>query len=305
MPEVIVAIPTFRRPKGLARMLDALAKIQTSANVHVLVADNDAEQHQGFDLCQQMRSAYRWPLDAIIAEQRGIAQVRNALVARALENPRAEFIAMLDDDEWPSPEWLEQMLRIQRETNADAVEGAIAGVFEGQTMASFDGVASHRGASGFSATMEGAGNILLSRAALERMPRPWFDPAFALTGGEDKDFFVRLARMGARFAWSAEGLAFTEVPATRASLKWALRRAYGVGNSDMRIFLKHEAAAAPRMRECAKIFASLLLSPLMFIILGASPNRREQALRKFFRAAGKFAALFGSTYHEYAVIHGE
>ena len=305
MVEVIVAIPTFRRPKGLARLLDALAKLETSANVRVLVADNDAEQHLGFDLCQQMRKNYRWPLVSIIAPERGIAQVRNSLVAHALDDPRIQFVAMLDDDEWPSPRWLDELLRTQRATKADAVEGAIASVFEGETLTRFDGVASHRGASGPVGKLEGAGNILLSRSCLENMTRPWFDPAFALTGGEDKDFFVRLVRAGARFGWSAEALACTEIPATRMGLKWALSRAYGVGNSDMRIFLKHENGVGPRVREYAKILGALLLSPVMFIILGASPNRRETALRKFFRAAGKIAALFGSTHHEYAVIHGE
>ena len=33
-----------------------LRELETNANVRVLVADNDAEQHQGFDLCKQMRA---------------------------------------------------------------------------------------------------------------------------------------------------------------------------------------------------------------------------------------------------------
>jgi succinoglycan biosynthesis protein ExoM len=212
---------------------------------------------------------------------------------------------MLDDDEWPSREWLTELLRIQRETNADAVEGAIASHHEGETLARFAGVARARGRSGRVDMLEGAGNILLSRAALESMAAPWFDRAFALTGGEDKDFFIRLKRGGARFAWAAEALATTEVPASRMGLKWTLTRAFSVGNSDMRIFLKHEAGARAYAREIAKIAGALLLSPALFLILVASPNRRARALRTFFRAMGKMAALFGSTYHEYAVIHGE
>lgn len=305
MPEVTVAIPTFRRPKGLERLLTALANIETDANVRVLVADNDAADRQGFDLCNKIRSTYRFALEAIIVSERGIAQVRNALVARALENPEMQFLVMLDDDEWPSRQWLSELLRVQRDTNADAVEGAIESVHEGETLARFEGVARSRGASGPTDMLEGAGNILLARKILESTPAPWFDPAFALTGGEDKDFFLRLKRGGARFAWAAEALATTEIPATRMGLKWTLTRAFSVGNSDMRIFLKHEAGFPARIRECAKIAGALLLSPVLFLILMASPNRRARALRVFFRAIGKLAALFGSTYQEYAVIHGE
>ena len=129
MPEVVVGIPTFRRPRSLERLLTALERLETDARVSVVVADNDAENHEGYDLCQALQAhGFRWPLEAVIVEQRGIAQVRNALVGRALTDPQAQFMAMLDDDEWPSPQWLECFLRVQEQTGADALQGTI--VFE-------------------------------------------------------------------------------------------------------------------------------------------------------------------------------
>ena len=125
LPEVIIAIPTFRRPTSLARLLGALEKLQMDSRVLVVVADNDAEGHAGYDFCRSICAHYRWPLDPIIAEERGIAQVRNALVQRALGYPGARFVAMLDDDEWPSPQWLDQLLRVQAESGADVVEGSV------------------------------------------------------------------------------------------------------------------------------------------------------------------------------------
>src|ERR1700743_3088464 len=82
MVEVTVAIPTFRRPRGLARLLGALAKLETRANVTVAVADNDAQKYEGFDLCGTL-AGYRWKVCSLIVPARGIAQVRNALVAAA------------------------------------------------------------------------------------------------------------------------------------------------------------------------------------------------------------------------------
>src|ERR1700741_3630743 len=123
MVDVIVAIPTFRRPQSLTRLLNALAKLETQARVTVLVADNDAERHEGYDVCAALEG-YRWKLDHLIAPERGIAQVRNALVARAFEH-RCDFIAMLDDDEWREPQWLDAFLDVQAETGADALHGDI------------------------------------------------------------------------------------------------------------------------------------------------------------------------------------
>src|ERR1700761_6396551 len=105
---VIICIPTFRRPKMLARLLEAIAALETEAHVGVLVADNDAEIHVGLDLCQSM-TGYRWPLKAVIAKERGIAQVRNVLIEQALAT-NAEFIAMIDDDEWPDTHWIDRFL---------------------------------------------------------------------------------------------------------------------------------------------------------------------------------------------------
>ena len=302
---IAVAIPTFKRPRSLARLLHALAQLQTEIRVSVLVADNDAERHEGRDLCRTLKD-YRWPLTAMIVPERGIAPVRNALVGAALKT-EAGFIAMIDDDEWPSPHWLDAFLATQAVTGADCLQGSI--LFAHQNMALWaegsEGLSDIRHPSGPIDMLQGAGNILIRRACLEEMPAPWFDPAFALGGGEDRDFFLRLQQAGRRFAWSDEALAHGEVPASRVRLSWALRRAFSVGNSDMRVLLKHRLGARQMFWEAAKIMGALLLSPPAAAILCLAPNRRTKALRKFCRAAGKLAAMFGAHYNEYSVIHGE
>ena len=79
MRDVVICIPTFRRPQSLERLLTAIAALQTRADIAVLVADNDAETHAGFDLARRTAPGFRFPLRAVIAHRRGIAQVRNAL----------------------------------------------------------------------------------------------------------------------------------------------------------------------------------------------------------------------------------
>lgn len=305
---VVVAIPTFRRPAELKRLLAALEKLETAASITVVVADNDGEAHAGYDLCREMIGRYRWPLDPIIATERGIAQVRNALVARALGYPHIQYVAMLDDDEWPAPQWLDEMIRTQHQTGADIVEGSIE--FEHQEGAlhfepGFDGVSSMRRPTGPTAMLEGAGNLLITRACLDNLTAPWFDPAFALTGGEDRDFFERVKAAGGRFAWSDEGLAFTLVPQNRQSFSWVLGRAYAIGNTEMRIFLKYRPAVAARAKEYLKIAAALVLMPLLSLALLVRPQKAADALRRFCRNWGKLAALAGVIHQPYAVRHGD
>jgi succinoglycan biosynthesis protein ExoM len=308
MPEVTVAIPTFRRPRMLRRLLEALAGLATDANVTVLVADNDADKHEGFDLVHAMRTTgYRWPLHAIVVPERGIAQVRNALTAAALGDARMQFLAMLDDDEWPDAGWLAALLREQAKTGADAVQGSV--LFERKGAArwsdAFDGTADIRRASGPVDMLEGTGNLLVMRGAIEKLPRPWFDPAFAFSGGEDRDFFMRLKQSGARFAWADEAIAHGAVPEVRKSLAWALARSYAIGNSDMRVFLKYAPGFVAKAREAAKTALALFAAPLLFVLLAFDVRRRTAALGRLARALGKTAALLGHPYDAYSAAHGE
>jgi GT2 family glycosyltransferase len=308
MPDVTVAIPSFRRPRGLERLLLALEKLETTAAVSVLVADNDAEGHEAFALCETLRvRGYRWPLTCIIAEERGIAQARNALVEHVLAEGMADFVAMLDDDEWPDPNWLEAFLRVQRETGADALHGAVVRAFESAPSPAAEnchGIAPMRERTGLISMIDSTSSVLVRRTCFEDLAKPCFDRNFALSGGEDRDFFERLRRQGKRFAWADEAIAYAWVPASRVSFGWALQRAYRTGNSDMRVFLKHWDSRAEFAREVLKIAGAALLCPLLLVVSAPFVRRRAQLLCKLCRAAGKTAALMGHRYDEYATIHG-
>jgi GT2 family glycosyltransferase len=306
MADVTIAIPTFRRPLSLEKLLRALERLETAHAVTVLVGDNDPERREGFAVVERLAPGYRWPLCALVVRARGIAQNRNALVEGALERPDMEFLAMLDDDEWPTAGWLDHLVAIQQATGADAVAGAVLREFEsvpGRLAAHCDGIAPARGTTGPANEIESTANVLIRRSCLDQAYR--FDPEFALTGGEDREFFTRLARDGKRFAWSDEAIVYAFVPASRASLRWSLARAYRAGNSDMRVKLKFGLSGAEKVREIAKIVGAVVTAPFAFVIFIADASRAADAVRRVFRAAGKIAAFFGNHYAEYAVVHGK
>jgi GT2 family glycosyltransferase len=295
MPDVTICIPTFRRPQSLKRLLAAIAALETKADIAVLVVDNDAEGRAGFELASSLAPSFRFPLKAVVAPQRGIAQVRNTLIAEALKD-QTRFLAMIDDDEWPEARWIDTFLEAAAQTGA--------GVLQGSILFNHPAQADIVRASGVTDMLQGAGNLLIRREVLEAMAPPWFDPEFALSGGEDREFFVRLARAGVRFAWADDARCFGEVPETRATLGWRLARAYSIGNSDMRVLLKHRPGLAPRLTELSKIAAALLLGLPAALLLAPTP-RRMRPLEKLFRALGKLAAMCGARHQEYAVIHGQ
>jgi GT2 family glycosyltransferase len=306
---IVVAIPTYRRPQGLGRLLRALAALSTGAELRILVADNDFEREEGRAIVKQIKSeSYRWPLDVISVPERGIAQARNALVAHALDKFDPEFLAMLDDDEWPDADWLENFLAVAQMTSADALHGSVVPEFElepGCWARTCRGLAPWRGKTGSVSMIHSTSNVLIRRAALDALARPYFDARFALSGGEDKEFFTRLAKAGARFAWADAAVVNAYVPASRSTPGWALQRAFRIGNSDMRVFIKYEHGMYLRVWETVKIATALAISPVAAILAAPLASRRMAPLCKFARAAGKLAAMLGARYDEYTVTHGQ
>ena len=309
MVDVVVIIPTFRRPHWLARLLRALEALETSASVSVLVADNDAARHEGADVCAALAAeGYRWPLRAIVVAERGLSQVRNALFAEVLKSPGDDqFIAMLDDDEWPVGDCLESYLKVQRETGADVVQGPVICQFESRPSAIVEfanTVFPPRLGSGAIDLVEAGGNVLLRRSCLSRLAAPWFDAKLDLAGGEDKDFFLRLRHVGVRFAWAADAIAYTSIPASRMSRRWALLRGFRSGNTDMRMKLKYEPGAGTVAMESAKIVGALVLTPLWFLAFAGRAKQRARAAYVLARTLGKIGASFGAEYLEYRKTHG-
>lgn len=103
---IVICICTCRRPDGLQNLLLELEKIDYEGACAVVVIDND-EQIQGVKVCNTLTD-YRWPLSCYVEKNAGIAYARNAAVRAALQL-EPQFIAMLDDDEWPSRQWLTEL----------------------------------------------------------------------------------------------------------------------------------------------------------------------------------------------------
>ena len=126
MARITICIATCNRPQGLRRTLESIAALDTRHSIEVLVADNDADRQEGIGIVERLASqSYRWPIKAMLVAERGIPLVRNALVAEAIARPGISHVAMLDDDEAASPNWIDAMVDAAERWNADVVGGAV------------------------------------------------------------------------------------------------------------------------------------------------------------------------------------
>jgi succinoglycan biosynthesis protein ExoM len=257
IPLISVCICTFKRAALLADLLEALAEQCTGGlfTYDVVVADNDAAQ-SARRVCEAFASRSNLSVTYAVEPQPNIARARNLAVACAL----GDFIAFIDDDEFPRVDWLRLLLETQRRTGAVAVLGPVLPHFDTPppswlTKGRFFDRPTYSTGTAIAWPTARSGNALIAREVVARL-RPPFRPEFA-TAGEDVDFFRRLSEDGHRLVWCNEAAVFEHVPPSRCTRRYLLRRAALRGSN----FPKHPTR---RLQNVAK---SLVAVPCYTIAL--------------------------------------
>ncbi len=232
LPKVCVCVCTFRRPELLRRTLDGLAALDHAGQftIAIVVVDNDRAES-----AREVVSVFQTssPLEILYAvePEQNIALARN----RAVQNAAGDFIAFIDDDEFPEPQWLAKMLKACEEFRADGVLGPVRPHFDQPPprwliQGRFCERPEHETGRVLDWRETRTGNALVSRGILEGLAGP-FDPALG-SGGEDQDFFRRLMAKGHRFIWCNEGVVYEVVPPERWNRSYFFRRALLRGQNE-------------------------------------------------------------------------
>jgi glycosyltransferase involved in cell wall biosynthesis len=305
--QIAICITTFMRPIGLTRLLDALRLliIPLGCGVRYIVVDNDPAE-SARPIVEAASGAGLGEIVYVAEHERGISQARN----RALrEAAGADWIAFMDDDDWPEPDWLDQLLEVQAGTGADVLLGKARPSFEAPPPdwvvegGFFD---RHRGrAEGeipyYQAHTGGA--LIRAQACAELGDEP-FDCELGLMGGEDTDFFWALARQGARIVWTDRAIVNEGVAATRAELRWLVARAYRIGNSRAALLTtKIDPRMRRRVRRLARTSCRVAWGAGRLVVRRGRANR-VRSLQKIADGVGETMGLFGARYQEYRRVHG-
>ena len=228
--DVAVVIPTLRRPDSLERAVrSALAQTGVMDRLReIVVVDNDP-QASSREQIQRLAEEASVPIIWRHAPRPGVATARN----EGLTATSAPLIAFLDDDEAASPDWLAALLSAQTATGADAVFGPIRGRAPDGTGWAQPYLERFFGREGPAETQlidapYGCGNALLVRATALPGDAP-FNVAADQSGGEDDALFAALAARGGRFGWAADAWVDEFAPPHRATLRYALTRAFAYG----------------------------------------------------------------------------
>jgi len=125
--QITVCVCTYKRPHLLRRLLKELIRQDTGGlfRYSIVVADND-EAKSAEATVAETRTLSNVRITYCVEPRRSIALARNKVVA----NAEGEYVAFIDDDEFPEPEWLLKLFRTCNEHKVDGVLGPVKRHFD-------------------------------------------------------------------------------------------------------------------------------------------------------------------------------
>ena len=283
---ICVCICTYKRPHLLERALSELAAQDTSQlfTFSIVVADNDQLQ-SAEEIVKQFATKSVIPVRYCVEQKQSIALARNKAVA----NCEGEFIAFIDDDEFPEKSWLLNLFKSLHEFKADGVLGPVNRYFEEEPpewmlKSRFYERPTHMTGFVLEWRKSRSGNVLLKSELLKEDVQP-FNPEFRT--GEDQDFFRRMNARGRVFVWCNEAIVYEVVPPVRWNRKFLLKRALlrGAMEPKMATFGLLDVA-----KSIIAVPVYLVALPFAFVM---GQHRFMSLLVRLFDHLGKLLALVG------------
>jgi succinoglycan biosynthesis protein ExoM len=274
---ISVCICTYKRPEFLKRLIHDLISQETEGlfTYSIVVADNDRLRSAealvtGFAAASPVKIRY------CVQPQQNIALTRN----KAIENAEGNFIAFIDDDEFPAKDWLITLYKTCKQYQVDGVLGPVKPYFETPPpewiiKSNLCERATYPTGLVIDWRKGRTGNVLLKSSLFTSGELP-FRPEFR--NGEDQDFFQRKIEAGHVFVWCNEAVAHEFVPPIRWNRKFLLRRALLRGSIEPKTV---GFGPASLFRSLAAVLAYSVAMPFAFLMgqllafVGVNPVKEQ------------------------------
>jgi GT2 family glycosyltransferase len=219
-----VVVPTSNRPDYLEVTLGALAAQDLDGDYEVIVVDDASGDRT-----------------AAVIEAAGVRSVRhdeprgpNGARNTGVREAAADLVAMVDDDVWAPPGWLQALAEgARRHPEAGAVGGPIRARFEGPAPRSCGRelppiTSLDLGHDDHTTDLVWSANMAIRRSAFDRVGP--FDERFS-TGGDEEDWLRRLRAAGGEVVYVADAWLDHRRAGDDARLRALMRSAYRRGRN--------------------------------------------------------------------------
>lgn len=296
-----VYVCTFRRNGPLARMLDSLEVAADRAGPDVelgVVVVDDNPDGSAAGVVEDSTRHFPLGLHYRHVGAGNIAVARNAGLEAAMAV--ADWVAMVDDDQVVVPEWLSELVAVQRRTGADAVTAPVYPRFGDEAPAFLteqrfpDLWATPHRDDGSAVTDLQTANSMVRRSFLVDHPEVRFSPDLGRAGGEDMVFYRAALAAGLKANYSHHAVNWEYYEGERATWRYQLRRSLWHGNTMAVTELRAGRAGRARLvaRAIKRGLTAAVTDPLARRRRG-EPARLRYALTEALQSVGLLLGAAG------------
>lgn len=229
---ISICICTYKRPQLLSRLLTEIQNQVTEDlfTYSIVVVDNDYAQSAKNVVLSFKRKSFV-EIDYYNEPEQNISLARN----KAVENAKGNFVALIDDDEFPVNDWLLNLYKTCSEYGVDGVLGPVKPFYDKETpkwiiKGNLFKRKCHKTGTVLHWSQTRTGNVLLNTDVFKGENNR-FDPAFGRTGGEDYEFFKNIIGNGRTVVWCDEAPVYEYVLPRRWNKTYILKRYLRMGGS--------------------------------------------------------------------------
>jgi glycosyltransferase involved in cell wall biosynthesis len=271
MLRLSLIIATYNRSASLIRALESVAQQNAPASEWECVVINNNSTDDTQERFAEFVAAHPDLNMRMVTELRqGLSFARN----RGIRESEAEYIAIIDDDERISPDFITSYISLFDSTpDAVAAGGPIVAEYPSgrprwmshfterpvaNTMYFGDKVREFP-----EGRIPGGGNMAIRRSAVRRYGV--FDTSLgyvgeSLVGGEESDLFERLRIAEAKYYYVPTAVMYHIIPPEKLTANYLSRLSYNIGVSQLRRALYYRRRARVRIKELFKWVVTLVLA---------------------------------------------
>jgi glycosyltransferase involved in cell wall biosynthesis len=237
---ISVCVCTYNRNELLERLLRNLAIQRTEGmfEYSIVVIDNDKNGHAK-EIISKIKNELNLDLIYEIEPEKGIPPARNHAVRIAKGN----YIAFIDDDEFPPPYWLLKMYEGIKTFNVDGVLGPVYPYFDESPpswliKSGLCELPSYRTGTLLHWSKIFTNNVLVKKDIFTKY-KLIFDHNFR-TGGSDQELFRQAMKSGCKFIAIKEATVYEVISPKRWTRKYWIKRALVNGYNNRKYTLENK-----------------------------------------------------------------
>lgn len=284
MRSITIMICTYKRNDKLANSIKSILNLDYDlSKINLVIVDNDINGG-----AREVINKFKNKVNIYyeVEPKEGISYARNRClyIANKINN---DYVAFIDDDEIVSREWLKELIRVLEEGRGDIVRGPVIGTYNYNLPSWYKKLIINNKIDkedGAQIDICFTGNVLMKKDIIENN---CFDTKYALTGGEDTKFFMKLNKEGKKILYAKYAIVEEDVPKERITLSYILTRAFR--DSVNYVIIEREVLNKKKSLRLLKAIIKIVINIIKLpIALCNGYYKLIETLRELLRGIGEF-----------------